>query len=55
MLFPVTDTMAIQGMKFLGQASKHRALVRTGAMGATAPVNFELRVHAPVNFSAGCF
>ena len=27
-----------------------RALVRTGAAGATAPVNFELRVHAPVNF-----
>ena len=26
-----------------------RALVRAGAMGATAPFNFEQRVHAPVN------
>ena len=27
-----------------------RALVVAGAEGATAPVNFEQRVHAPVNF-----
>ena len=28
----------------------HRALVVAGAEGAAAPVNFEHRVHAPVNF-----
>ena len=28
----------------------YRALVVTGAEGATAPVNFEKGVHAPVNF-----
>ena len=32
----------------------YRVLLRAGATGAAAPVNFGLRVHAPVNFSAGC-
>ena len=29
-----------------------RALVRTGATGAAAPINFGQRVHAPFNFHA---
>ena len=33
---------------------KIRDLVRTGATGAAAPVNFGQRVHAPVDFQTLC-
>ena len=39
------STIFIQSSSYLS-----RALVVAGAEGAAAPVNFEQRVHAPVNF-----
>ena len=40
---------------FLGHPNFYRALIVAGAEGATAPINFEQRVHAPVNFQPFLF